>query len=240
MRERFDAAAAVCLAAILFAVACPARGQTLMPGFGGKRSGSSAPAGSNGQLQYNNAGAMGAGPCTMDSTGLECPGFRVTAGTVYKAYGLGDTADPLGTIGSNQFGLWFNLTTKQFFIKRDDQSLRAMDGSTAPVTVSTSSPVTASSPGFYYNDSTGAITYNLPTITASMVGARYCARNLAPRTGAITLQAPASTYIDKDGSNGTAAGTLVSAGAAGDSVCVIAVTTTQYVSYIGSGVWTNN
>jgi hypothetical protein len=214
---------------------------TSIPPASGSGGSPGTPPGVNGNPIINSAGQYGAvSSITMDETGITAPRFSVTAGTVFTSTGLGTTTDPLGTIGSNQFGLWFNYSTKQFFIKRDDQSLRAMDGSTAPVTVSTSSPVTASSPGFYYNDSTGAITYNLPTITASMVGARYCARNLAPRTGAITLQAPASTYIDKDGSNGTAAGTLVSAGAAGDSVCVIAVTTTQYVAYVGSGTWTNN
>lgn len=108
------------------------------------------------------------------------------------------------------------------------------------VTVSTSGPVTVSGPGFYYNNASGALTYNLPAITASNIGAKFCFRNLTTRTGAITLQAPASTYIDSAGANGSAAGTLVSGGALGDNGCLQAVTTTQYVWWPGLGTWTNN
>lgn len=103
-----------------------------------------------------------------------------------------------------------------------------------PVTLSTSSPVTVSgNVAFYFNNSTGAMTYNLPTITSGTVGAQYCFRNAVTKTGAITLKAPSSTYIDVSGTNGTAAGTLVSSGAAGDSACVVAVSTTQYAAYVG-------
>jgi hypothetical protein len=109
-----------------------------------------------------------------------------------------------------------------------------------PVTISTTSPVTVAAWGFYYNNSAGAMTFTLPAITSATVGKQYCFRNYVTRTGAITLQAPASTYIDKDGANGTAAGTLVSSGTVGDSVCVVGTSTTQYVAYVGAGTWTNN
>ena len=108
------------------------------------------------------------------------------------------------------------------------------------VVVSTSGPVTVADAGFYFNNAAGALTYNLPAITSGSIGSRFCFRNLATRTGAITLQAPATTYIDKDGANGSAAGTIVSSGALADSACVLAVTTTQYVFYLGSGTWANN
>jgi hypothetical protein len=108
------------------------------------------------------------------------------------------------------------------------------------VTISTSGPVTVSSIGFYFNNASGALTYNLPTITSGTVGAQYCIRNAVGKTGAITVQLPASTSADVNGVNGTAAGTLVSSGAAGDAACVVAVSTTQYEAYIASGNWTNN
>lgn len=113
-------------------------------------------------------------------------------------------------------------------------------GVLAPVTISTSGPVTVSGWGFFVNNASGALTYTLPTITSGTVGLQYCFRNAATKTGAITITAPASTYIDKDGANGSAAGTLVSGGAAGDAACVVAVSTTQYMAYVAKGAWTNN
>jgi hypothetical protein len=108
-----------------------------------------------------------------------------------------------------------------------------------PVSTSASGPVPVTTAGFYFNNSTGAITYNLPAITAGMAGARFCFRSIAGRTGALTLQAPPSTYIDKDGTNGSAGGSIASGGALGDSGCVIAATSTQYIFFVGNGIWTN-
>ena len=110
-----------------------------------------------------------------------------------------------------------------------------------PATTSTSGPVTVSASGYFLNNASGALTYTLPTIVTGTIGKTYCFRNAVTKTGAITLTAPASTYIDYLGANGSAAGTLVSAGAAGDAVCLIAQTTTQYVAWFpGVGTWTNN
>jgi hypothetical protein len=108
------------------------------------------------------------------------------------------------------------------------------------VTLSTAGPVTVSAAGFYFNDSAGSMTYHLPAIAAGSIGARYCFRNAPARTGAITLQAPAATYIDLEGANGTAAGSLTSDGDAGDSACLVAIGLTQYAAYTGSGAWSNN
>lgn len=110
----------------------------------------------------------------------------------------------------------------------------------APITISTSGPVVVTNAGFYFNNAAGPLTYNLPAITADAIGGRYCFRNSAGRTGGITLQAPALTYIDKDGSNSTAGGKLASGGAAGDSACVVAMDTTHYVAFTGSGTWIRN
>jgi hypothetical protein len=109
--------------------------------------------------------------------------------------------------------------------------------------IDTSGPVTvATTSGYDWNNSSGALTYNLPTITSAMVTAGYsrCFGNLYSRSGAITLQAPASTYIALYGEVKSAAGTLVSSGALGDSVCVVAVDTTHYQATGVAGNWTNN
>lgn len=104
------------------------------------------------------------------------------------------------------------------------------------VTISTSGPVTVGGVGFYLNNATGALTYNLPTI-AAVSGVPICFTNAVTRTGIITLQAPASTFISLYGANGSAAGTLASSGALGDSACVVATSTTQYTAYLSSGTW---
>ena len=114
-------------------------------------------------------------------------------------------------------------------------------GAAAPsVTVSTSGPVAVTTAGYYFNNAAGALTFTLKTLASGDVGNTWCFRNYTGKSGAITLTAPASTSIDVLGANGSAAGTLVSAGALGDSVCVTAVTTTEYMAYVGAGTWTNN
>ena len=111
----------------------------------------------------------------------------------------------------------------------------------SPVTIATSGPVTVTAGGFYFNNATsGGMTFNLPVITSGTVGAQFCFGNSTTKTGAITLQAPASTYIDNGGTNGSSAGTFVSAGALGDAACVVAVTVTQYKVYPSLGAWVNN
>lgn len=103
-------------------------------------------------------------------------------------------------------------------------------------TASTVNPVA----GFNINNASGAVSYTLPTITTATVGLQMCFRNAVTRTGAITVTAPASTFIDVGGANGSAAGNLVSSGALGDSACFVAISTTQYLAYIGTGSWTGS
>jgi hypothetical protein len=106
------------------------------------------------------------------------------------------------------------------------------------VAVNTTTPITVSnSTGYYLNNYTGAITYNLP---ATATGKSFCFRNAVTRTGIITIKAPASTYIDKDGALGTVSGTAVSGGALGDSACVVGYDSTHYMLFVNRGTWTNN
>jgi hypothetical protein len=113
-------------------------------------------------------------------------------------------------------------------------------GVLVPVLISTSGPVSPVATGFYINNASRALTYTLPAITSANVGLQVCVRNAVTKTGAITLTAPASTYIDVSGAVGSAAGTLVSGGALGDAACVVAVDTTHYYAFIGVGTWNNN
>lgn len=106
--------------------------------------------------------------------------------------------------------------------------------------IATAISVSVSGAGFYLDNLAGALTYVLPTITNANVGSQFCFRQSPTRAGIITLQAPASTFIDQNGTNGSAAGTYVSGGAAGDAVCLAAISTTQYMAYPTRGTWTNN
>jgi hypothetical protein len=109
--------------------------------------------------------------------------------------------------------------------------------------VDTASTITVdTNNGWNWNNSTGNITYNLPTITTTMANTAYrkCFANYPTRVGQITLQLPASTSAARDGSNGSVAGTVVSSGALGDGICVQAVTVGQYAIFPFAGVWSNN
>lgn len=110
-------------------------------------------------------------------------------------------------------------------------------GVVVTITTGSAGQTITAAEGFFVNDTAGAITYSLPTPSA---GVRICVRNNTTRTGAITLDAATSTYIDADGANGTSGGTIVSGGALGDSACVLGVSATQWMFYKGSGTWANN
>jgi len=113
-------------------------------------------------------------------------------------------------------------------------------GTAAPsAAASTSGPV--SDPGgtnvFLFNNAAGAITFNAP---AGVAGYQRCYRNATTRTGAITIQMAASNTVDVNGVNGSSAGTLVSTGASGDSVCIVSDAANHWYAYIQMGSWTNN
>ena len=109
------------------------------------------------------------------------------------------------------------------------------------VTLSAATPATVAGSGYWLNNTASPWTANLPTVTSATVGAQYCVGNAAARASAVTIQLPASTYMYYKGVIGGAAGTLVSGGAAGDIVCVVAIDTTHYQALgTGNGTWTNN
>ncbi len=111
---------------------------------------------------------------------------------------------------------------------------------TVPTNNASASPVTVTDAGYYRNNSAGAMTFNLPAITTATIGKQYCVSNYAGRSGAITLQMPAATQLNEDGTLKTAAGTAVSAGALGDRACVVAAAVGVYDWFPGKGTWTLN
>jgi hypothetical protein len=119
-------------------------------------------------------------------------------------------------------------------------AIAAGDLPAVPITIAGSGPV--SDPGgandYLYNNAAGALTFNLP---AGVAGYQRCYRNATGKSGAITVAVSASNTIDLNGSNGTTStGTLVSAGSAGDAVCLVSDTTNHWYAYVQKGTWTNN
>lgn len=113
-------------------------------------------------------------------------------------------------------------------------------GNTAiPVLISTSGAVADPGGVNYYqiNNASGGLTFNAP---AGAAGYQRCYRNATGKTGAITIQMATSNTVDLGGTNGSAAGTLVSGGAAGDSLCIVGDATNHWYAYKQSGTWTNN
>jgi hypothetical protein len=109
--------------------------------------------------------------------------------------------------------------------------------------VGTATPVAVTTSGYYWNKvgATSAAAFNLPAIA---VGQQYCFGNWGTYHGAVTVaintQSGVSIYYK--GIAGTAStGTLVSGGAAGDFICMEAVSATEYMcTGDGKGTWTNN
>lgn len=108
------------------------------------------------------------------------------------------------------------------------------------VLISTSGPVTdpGGATAYQFNNAAGALTFNLP---AGVAGYRRCYQNAVSRTGAITIAVTTSNAISLSGVNGTSGtGTLVSSGAAGDSICLVSDATNHWYANVLSGMWTNN
>lgn len=116
----------------------------------------------------------------------------------------------------------------------------------AAVSVTTTSAITASGvSAYYYNQhatAATAVTYTLPTAVA---GTQFCFKNsnngTAADTGALKIQSAATGQkILYNGSASVSGGYVISSGAAGDSACVVGISTTQWEFYPSVGSWTLN
>jgi hypothetical protein len=108
-----------------------------------------------------------------------------------------------------------------------------------PVQTYTSGPV--SDPGgnsyLLYNNSMGAITFNLPS---GAQGVQRCYRNSTGNSGVLTIAVSSGNAIDLNGVNGTTGtGTLVSSGALGDYICLVADATNHWSAWGEQGSWIN-
>ena len=103
------------------------------------------------------------------------------------------------------------------------------------------SPLTMSAiSGLYWNNSTGAYSFDLPTPAA---GYQFCFGNYKATAHAISLIPGSGVTIYFEGVAGTAGSStgLVSGGAAGDYICLVGGDTTTYMAIgAGYGTWTNH
>lgn len=85
---------------------------------------------------------------------------------------------------------------------------------------------------------TGACQITLPTPAA---GAQVCARNVPGSATAITLNNQTGVYYEKPDHStyGTANYKLVSGGLATDSICLVGLDATHYLTFSSSGTWTD-
>jgi hypothetical protein len=125
-----------------------------------------------------------------------------------------------------------------------------VDG-TVPVTITTGTTAnlgSTHSSGFTLNQeaaAAAAVTYTLP---ATVAGKQYCVSNSGTtgviNTGVLTVYPPASSYVILNGVVNAIGGGgthgVVSAGAAGDAACFIAIDSTHWQVFVSAGSWTEN
>jgi hypothetical protein len=94
--------------------------------------------------------------------------------------------------------------------------------------------------GFYWNNTASAYSFDLP---APVIGLQLCFGNYASRSSAVSVIPSTGVTIYYKGVAGTVSSPigLVSSGASGDLVCLVATDATTYeVMGAGYGTWTNN
>jgi hypothetical protein len=125
----------------------------------------------------------------------------------------------------------------------DAQTLTNKIYATVNITTGASSTITGTNTLNYNQEATAAtaVTYTLPAPTA---GQQHCVKNSnngsAADTGVLEiLVANTGTQsLILNGAKSTAAGNITSSGAAGDSACVVGISTTQWEVYVSVGTWT--
>jgi hypothetical protein len=88
---------------------------------------------------------------------------------------------------------------------------------------------------YYLFNNHGALTFDAPAGTVT--GMQRCYANYAAISGAITVQMAASNTVALYGVNGSAAGTLASAGALGDCIVVVCDAANHWTAFVVAGSW---
>ena len=154
------------------------------------------------------------------------------------------TGDPLTAAEFQQ--ILNALKNGTLSIKSEEAYATGRQDGTSGVTISTAgSPTTISSTNnkaaYYFNigNSDANSVFTLPT---PVKGEQYCITNYqvtgTPVTTKPSFKAPANVYLVVKGVITGTQGTATAGGAAGDSACVVAVDSTHYVVFPGSGTWT--
>lgn len=196
------------------------------------------------------------------SSAISLPFSGITSGTNTTAamvVGAGASLDftSTGTIDANKVNgatvpasasVVGTNSSKQLIAATSVLVTGIIDG-TAPVTITTSTPITLGGTyksGYTYNQhatAATAVTYNLPTAAA---GLQYCVANSyngsAADTGVLTVATSASGQfiIFNDGTLSASGGNVTSGGAGGDAACFVGVDSTHWQIYVQVGTWTKH
>ncbi|HZT90286.1 MAG TPA: hypothetical protein VFA12_20265 [Stellaceae bacterium] len=202
-------------------------------GSSGGGGGSTPPGGTNGQIQYNNAGSFGGLANSLTIAGQAVGlGGSLTAAVLTAA--LNQFSSSLqGLVPASGGG-----TTN--YLRADGTWAAPAGGGSAPTLSAGSGAHTLSGTAAYFV-CTGACTITLPTPAAA---AEYCVYNDTGVSTAITLAAlggsDAYEKTDHSGYGTAGTGTMVSAGALGDRVCLTGRDATHYQIGALTGSWTVN
>jgi len=88
---------------------------------------------------------------------------------------------------------------------------------------------------YYLFNNYGTLTFDVPV--GSVIGMQRIYANYSGISSVITLQLPASNVCALYGTNGSAAGTLVSSGASGDAVGLVCDLSNHWTAFVISGSW---
>ena len=170
-------------------------------------------------------GNQGTGVLIQHSTG------SLTSGNLIEADASGNTVNGPTPPSSSIVGV------------SDSQTLSNKIYATVNVTTGASFSITGTNTLNYNQEATAstAVTYTLPAPTA---GQQHCVFNSnngsAANTGVLELLVAntGTQSIILNGAKTTAAGNITSSGAAGDSACVVGLSSTQWQAQASGGIWT--
>lgn len=181
----------------------------------------------NGALGTPSSGTLTSATGLPIGTGLTGAGTGVLTALGVNVGSAGAPVINGGALGTPSSGTGTNITG-------------VVNNNVLAVTLATGTSVTLTAPREYYIcTSTCTVTPPVPA-----AGYEFCIRNGNNVSTVITMAAIGSSARYENQAHtayGTAGtGTLVSAGAAGDQVCLLGLDSTHYLFASGTGVWTAN
>ena len=148
----------------------------------------------------------------------------------------GPCTSPLPDQQTNPGGVIYTCQNGQWGVASGSGTILANNS----IQVSGSPFVVPATSGFYWNNTASTYSFAIP---APVVGLQLCFGDYQARTGAVSVIPSTGVTIYFKGAAGTVSSAtgLVSGGAAGDFICLVATDSTTYMAIGGGyGTWTNH